>query len=417
MNIPDISKSQWRGNKYIKNKFPEFYKYLLDNYPEDILFAEKLYWWEHGIKTYPICETCGRRLKFADGWAGYGRFCCSKCANSNKTKKERCQRTCMDKYGVKNPSNLPEIRLRISNHHKLNHYFLKNSRKTMLIKYGVSNASQISNHKQKCIATNKKKIGVCWNTQLRTNKDKITNLANEKMFQKYPDAVEIKVIEGKRCIIFNCTEPCSHPCKQKKFPIQISTLSARKHNIKCPQKSNSKSTQIELIVRKILMEYGIKFITNTRKPLKKYELDIFIPSHNIAIEVNGMYYHSTKFRTKDYHKNKFNLCEQLGIRLLTLWEDEILKNPGIVREKIKYMLGMDSHYCPICNMSGSLDVPLNSHDSKLYQIKSKSLNEFWADIRTFQRSSSKLKGKYIYHIYGNEIANYVQTEEAAKSKD
>ena len=48
-----------------------------------------------------------------------------------------------------------------------------------------------------------------------------------------------------------------------------------------------------------------------------------MPSKAVAIEFNGTYYHSLK---KDgdvlYHLNKTTACENLGIKLIHIWEDE-----------------------------------------------------------------------------------------------
>lgn len=58
------------------------------------------------------------------------------------------------------------------------------------------------------------------------------------------------------------------------------------------------------------------------KPNKIYELDIFVPSKNVAIEYNGIYWHSTKVVPNDYHLTKHNLCADKGIRLIHIFEDE-----------------------------------------------------------------------------------------------
>ena len=62
----------------------------------------------------------------------------------------------------------------------------------------------------------------------------------------------------------------------------------------------------------------------------RIEVDIFIESKNIAIEYNGLYWHSEKKLTKKlsinksryYHYNKMEKCSKLGIRLITIFEDE-----------------------------------------------------------------------------------------------
>ena len=46
-----------------------------------------------------------------------------------------------------------------------------------------------------------------------------------------------------------------------------------------------------------------------RKIINPFELDIFIPKLNLAIEYNGVYWHSEKLLNNDYHKNKYDLCK------------------------------------------------------------------------------------------------------------
>lgn len=42
----------------------------------------------------------------------------------------------------------------------------------------------------------------------------------------------------------------------------------------------------------------------------------------IAFEMNGVYWHSDKFKDKDYHLSKTIECEKRGIALVNIWEDE-----------------------------------------------------------------------------------------------
>jgi len=43
---------------------------------------------------------------------------------------------------------------------------------------------------------------------------------------------------------------------------------------------------------------------NNKKILKGSEIDIYIPEKHIAIEFNGIYWHSDLFKDKNYHLNK-----------------------------------------------------------------------------------------------------------------
>ena len=70
------------------------------------------------------------------------------------------------------------------------------------------------------------------------------------------------------------------------------------------------------------------------------ELDIFIPSKMLAIEYNGLYWHSELFRDEKYHLNKMIECQEKGIRLIQIFEDEWLNKKEIVKSRIKSILGI-----------------------------------------------------------------------------
>ncbi|MFW6130771.1 MAG: hypothetical protein ACOC56_06250, partial [Atribacterota bacterium] len=53
------------------------------------------------------------------------------------------------------------------------------------------------------------------------------------------------------------------------------------------------------------------------------ELDIYLPDFNIAIEYNGLYWHSElNGKDRNYHLNKTNICENENIQLIHIFEDE-----------------------------------------------------------------------------------------------
>ena len=79
-------------------------------------------------------------------------------------------------------------------------------------------------------------------------------------------------------------------------------------------------------------------ITNSRNIIYPYELDIFLPEFNLGIEINGMYWHSEKFKEKKAHLNKYNICKSKGIRLISIWEWEILENKIKIENFIKNLI-------------------------------------------------------------------------------
>jgi len=84
--------------------------------------------------------------------------------------------------------------------------------------------------------------------------------------------------------------------------------------------------------------YSGEVITNSRSIIYPHELDIFIPEFNLGIEINGMYWHSEKFKEKKTHLNKYNLCKEKGIRLVSIWEWEMLENKTKIENFIRNLI-------------------------------------------------------------------------------
>lgn len=80
---------------------------------------------------------------------------------------------------------------------------------------------------------------------------------------------------------------------------------------------------------------NIPCISNDRSVIQPQELDIFMPQNNIAIECNGVYWH-TEGNGKDrkYHLNKYQKCKNKNIQLLQVWESEWCYKQNIIKSII-----------------------------------------------------------------------------------
>ena len=77
----------------------------------------------------------------------------------------------------------------------------------------------------------------------------------------------------------------------------------------------------ELEICQYLDELGVSYVRRTRKIIAPRELDIFIPSHNIAIEYNGSIWHSEwAGKLKNYHLDKYDDALAKNIRLLQIFD-------------------------------------------------------------------------------------------------
>lgn len=143
-------------------------------------------------------------------------------------------------------------------------------------------------------------------------------------------------------------------------------LRFEKNNVEYIKRAQSVSAA-ERQIRSIVESLNIEYVSNDRSVLGGKELDIWIPSRNLAIEYCGLYWHSESFRDRGYHLDKLERCASLGIRLLTIFEDEWVNHENIVRRKIEHILGhsnISSVSARACTV-----VPVSSSDKRQFMDK------------------------------------------------
>lgn len=89
-------------------------------------------------------------------------------------------------------------------------------------------------------------------------------------------------------------------------------------------------------IRDWLNSFGCNFQTNWQV-LNGKQIDMYDESLNLGIEYCGLHFHTENSQTprlKDYHNNKRLSCEEQGIRLITIFEDEWVRR----QEQVKNFL-------------------------------------------------------------------------------
>lgn len=82
----------------------------------------------------------------------------------------------------------------------------------------------------------------------------------------------------------------------------------------------AEQTQVLQYVRK---NYNGMILQDDMTVLKRYELDIYLPQKKLAIEFDGLWWHSYEFhKDSNYHMNKTVACNKKGIQLLHIFEEE-----------------------------------------------------------------------------------------------
>jgi len=105
-------------------------------------------------------------------------------------------------------------------------------------------------------------------------------------------------------------------------------------------------------------EYEV--ISNSRELISPYEIDIYIPKLKLAIEFNGLYWHSELNKDKDYHYKKTKLCENIGVQLIHVWEDDWASKDNIVKSMILNKLNRSKYkiYARKCDIREVFDYEL-----------------------------------------------------------
>lgn len=110
---------------------------------------------------------------------------------------------------------------------------------------------------------------------------------------------------------------------------------------KCAAEMTESKGEIELreFIISLIGEKNI--VIHDRKILAGNELDIYIPSKSIAFEYDGLYWHSEKKKVdKNYHLYKTRMCNEIGVRLIHIFEDEWRDKKDICKSRISNILGV-----------------------------------------------------------------------------
>lgn len=82
---------------------------------------------------------------------------------------------------------------------------------------------------------------------------------------------------------------------------------------------------------------GSEVVANTKEEIGM-ELDIYIPSKSLAIDFNGLWWHRESLVGKNYHQDKHRRCQEVGIQLIQIWEDEWKYRKEVVKRKIESVI-------------------------------------------------------------------------------
>jgi len=267
--------------------------------------------------------------------------------------KDKIKQTNLFKYGVNNPSKSYEVKDKI--------------KKTVNDKYGVDNIFKHKETMEKVYAENIKKYG----KKIPVNADELKSLMIKRLRETlYGVVVERLNIKSECVPLFNIDEYINTD-KQNKYKFQCKKCNDifldhidgghLPRCLKCNPYIAGFSLHEKEIVDYIKSIINDDVIENNREVLNGLELDVYIPSKNIAIEYDGLYWHGEKGggKNKQYHLNKTELCKLKNIQLIHIFENEWTHNRDVVKSKLKHILSQNCEtpiYARNCEIRESTDV-------------------------------------------------------------
>ena len=205
---------------------------------------------------------------------------------------------------------------------------------TNLQKYNVKRPIQNKNIYNKLTKTNLEKYGVSVSTQNTDIINKVKKSQIDTLLKKY-DFLDIKNIKSGICTI-----ECD---KHHIYDINFSLLNLRLKykTILCPVCNPISSTKsgLEIQFKDYIESLNMKPIYNCRSIISPLELDVYIPELKLAFEFNGLYWHNELNKDKNYHLNKTEMCEKIGIQLIHIYEDDWKYKQDIIKSMILNKLG------------------------------------------------------------------------------
>jgi hypothetical protein len=286
-----------------------------------------------------ICKNCNDEFEIKPYKKNI--FCGKKCSqiftkSKNKEWLKKRDKTNIDKYGAKSPLESVVVRETYKNNFKQ--------------KYGVTNPFQVKEFKEKSTQTILSKYG----TKFATQNKEVGNKISKTLKGKAKDRINFVDIKWEKLLAYEEISGLSPLfSKQELIDNKLSTQFNNKFKFQCKKCdsitevsldngylpscgcSNYKGYSIieEEITKFIKFTIDTEVLLNRRDILpNRLEIDIFLPELNLAIEVNGIYWHSESLgKYRDYHLYKTEKCNDKGIELVHVLDFEWLYKKPIIQ--------------------------------------------------------------------------------------
>lgn len=312
-----------------------------------------------------------------------------------KSCRDKAKFTCLNKYGTDNVGRVDNIKVKM--------------KQTCLAKYGVEYTGQTDIKKRNTADTNLKRYGsttyaasdIAAKHAHTAFYDRIV-AENSQVLAKFTESeLDLKKLSTKilpwHCNI--CNTDFNAPVNYNWWRYHGHSAYARCPTC-YPNISNSVSvgeTELFDYVKSICPDA----VQSNRTLIAPQELDIYIPSKNLAIEFDGLYWHSDDIKSdKNYHLNKTKLCEAKDIHLIHVFENEWLHKRDIVKSRIALAIN-------------AIAVTIGARKCDIVELSSKDARKFLNDNHLQGATNAKIR---LGLLYNDELVSVMTFSKSRFSK-
>lgn len=293
----------------LKNQHFELYKSVIDNFTGKT-FSEKLYKYLNLDIDFK-CKQCGKDTNFIGINDGYRMFCTNKCQGQSQITKDIIKQKTSEKYGVDNISKLDGIKIKKKN--------------TFQKRYGIDCPFNITEVKEKA----KKSINDKFGTGGPVTMEYVRQKSKDSIKESFVNSCLLGERLGNNVIpLFDLNGYTNIKDKTLLFKCKWCNSTFNSHLqwgiIPTCKMCDGLSKYENEVINFLKSIRDFEIIKNTFNVIPYGEIDVYLPELRIAIEFNGDYWHSVKFKNINYHLTKTKKCETLGIKLIHVNEYEWL---------------------------------------------------------------------------------------------
>ena len=370
---------------YKKNVSKETFNFLQEY---NITITELFNLIKYDFSEFPKCPTCGSPVR---NFYKNHTYCSNKCAQRSIEIKDKIKKTNLERFGVEYSSQNKEIR--------------DKQKKTCLEKYGTEYTFQSKEIQDKVKATNLERYGTEYYTNTNEFKEKVKHTNVEKYgvenvwsSEEIKDKIKKTMLERYGAENYRSSKESTIRCRTNNYQIfkdrlklkmielltpleeyifaknlkfkclkcntEFTSTKRNIHKIHCPnyaiEMSSAEEKELYYYIKSI---YNNEIIQNSRKIITPYEIDIYIPEKNLAIEYNGSYWHSDLYHEILYHQKKYLLCKNKNIKLIQVTDYHWINKNAIVKSIIKSNLNI-------------FDKIVNSNDCSIEEINQDAYSKF-----------------------------------------